>query len=445
MNEIFRALACYNVEKNIIENGDRLLLGISGGADSVFLFYFLLFLSDELDLKFECVHINYNLRGDDSVKDMEFCQNLCKEHNIKLTVFNVGIDGESNIQEKARKIRYEKFREVMKKSNLNKLAIAHNGDDKTETVLYHIIRGCGINGLKSMESKEQHIVRPLLTLKADFIRKNLKENEIEFVVDKTNAESKYIRNYLRNEIIPMLEKINPNIFGAITSLSTHAQNYYLCGNKLYNELFSKYVKEENEDFFVFKAGIFFKEGFVVKIFLEHFFKNKLGKKRGIYSSDIDEIIKMAGNNPGKVKKISDWLFINDYKTVIVISENKFDEMFPDFDECRFNINEKIPLIELEHGSPEYHKAEKNEILINKSKIKWPLRLRHRKNGDRIGRHRSLKKFLIDSKVNKMFRDRIPVLEDSDGNIIWIPGLYSLKFKQSDMKMKFTGRIFWIKE
>ena len=193
---------CRNVLKDV-EGG--LLVGISGGADSVAL---LLALKDA-GLQPEAVHCNFHLRGKESDRDMEFVKELCEREEIPLTVIEFNVAKEKQKEESTemacRRLRYDRFRSLLKEKGLRYLAVGHNADDNIETMLLNLLRGSGTAGLKAMISRKDDIVRPLLRFSRKEIEAYLREKGQSFVTDHTNLESDYRRNFLRNEVIPLLE------------------------------------------------------------------------------------------------------------------------------------------------------------------------------------------------------------------------------------------------
>lgn len=235
------------IEKyNLIESGDTLVLGLSGGPDSVCLFHLLLELRDELGFDIVACHVNHRLRGEDSEHDEDFVKALCEKNAIRCFVSKQDIKGiakENNISEEeaGRLARYGFFDETAWQIALGgvdiskiKVATAHNLDDQVETVLMRILRGTSVDGLagidfKRMSAKGICIIRPLLEIEKKDVLRCCEENEFEYCVDKTNFESIYTRNRIRNELIPLLQEYNVQIYSAILNLQKNAgidKNYF---------------------------------------------------------------------------------------------------------------------------------------------------------------------------------------------------------------------------
>lgn len=196
----------------------KILLGVSGGADSTALFLALV----KASVPFEVAHCNFNLRQSESLRDREFVKVLCKNYNIKFNLvdFNVpqeAIKGEST-EMTCRRLRYDYFRQLKEEGGFGRIAVAHNADDNIETFFLHALRGSGSRGLKGMEEDTGEILRPLLNYRRREILEFLKSNNQSFVTDSSNLKSEdYRRNFLRNEVFPLLETKWDGFIKAVTN------------------------------------------------------------------------------------------------------------------------------------------------------------------------------------------------------------------------------------
>ncbi len=190
--------------------GENVVVGLSGGADSMCLVALLNEFKDELEISVRAVHINHLIRGDEADRDEQFVRNFCKEKNIPLTVFRKDIPaisaktGES-IELAARCVRYECFRAC----NAHKIATAHSASDRIETLLFNLSRGASLNGLCSIPPVRENIVRPLIGITRSEIEEYCRENSIEYITDSTNLSDEYTRNKYRLNVIPELVAVNP--------------------------------------------------------------------------------------------------------------------------------------------------------------------------------------------------------------------------------------------
>jgi len=182
-----------------------IIAGISGGPDSMCLLHLLYNYGCDIT----ACHVNYGLRGDDSDKDEKLVREFCQENNIKCNVLKY--HGKKQDENTLRNFRYDFF----KSTKPDFIAIAHNADDQTETILMNFIRGASLRGLGGMKFISESIIRPLLHVSRDDIMKYLKKYDIPYRIDKTNENNLFFRNKIRNELIPILNKYNPNISDTI--------------------------------------------------------------------------------------------------------------------------------------------------------------------------------------------------------------------------------------
>lgn len=213
----------YLISDEFVCSGDRVAVGVSGGADSMLLLWALFDKQKKVDFYIKVIHVNHNLRGSESDSDAQFVSDFCKKKNIPCEVISVDVlsaklDAKTGIEETARNLRYEAIYKVMKRDKLNKLFLAHHKNDQVESVLMHLFRGSGISGACGMRENDK-IFRPLLNLKKEEILNLAKEHGIKYVLDSSNLKNDASRNCLRNVVIPEIEKIYPNAVNAIFEFS----------------------------------------------------------------------------------------------------------------------------------------------------------------------------------------------------------------------------------
>jgi len=206
----------------------KLLLGVSGGSDSVFLFHLMLSARDYApSLGLEVAHLNHNLRGLDSDSDLAFVQSLCQTNKIpchtnSLMIANLAGKNKQSLELAARAARFDFFKKLLKKHDFDALLLGHNANDQAETILFNLTRGCGIAGLAGMQTLDLvsgtswPLVRPLLAVPKTTIIKELSKKKIPFCQDKTNQDTTYTRNLIRHEVVPVLSRINPNLLATIS-------------------------------------------------------------------------------------------------------------------------------------------------------------------------------------------------------------------------------------
>lgn len=290
---------------NLINSQDRIVIGVSGGPDSMCLLDILNKLKEKLNIEIFVAHINHMIRKE-ADEETEFVKNFCDEIGVKCFVKKIDVikkstDEKIGTEEAGRKARYDFFEEVMKTVGANKIATAHNANDNAETVLMNIFRGTGTQGLKGIEPiRDEKFIRPIIECERADIENYCEQNNLNPKIDLSNFENEYTRNKIRNIIIPELKKeFNPNIIKALNKLSVLAkqenefiQNYV--ENLVENELdinFTDYTsidlkKFNNQEYFI-------KSKVILKLI-----QKVLGSTQGIEKIHIDDIIKLCSKNIG---------------------------------------------------------------------------------------------------------------------------------------------------
>lgn len=294
---------------NLIEKRDKLVLGVSGGPDSIAMLNILNDIRNDrnLHLEFDIIvaHVNHMIREeakDDETFVREFCEKIdVPFYSKSIDVQKIANNNKIGTEEAGRNARYNFFDEILTKTNSNKIAIAHNKNDKVETMIMNMLRGSGIAGLKGIEPiKDSKYIRPLIECERYEIEQYCKENSIDARIDKTNFENIYTRNKVRNIVIPYIkQEFNPNIIKTMDRLSelVKEENEYLENTvkKIYNEL----IIEEKEKQFVMDLKGFNKQEKVIKArLLLYTISRLLGSTNGIEKIHIEDVIKLCENNIG---------------------------------------------------------------------------------------------------------------------------------------------------
>ncbi len=293
---------------NLIESGDRIVIGVSGGPDSMCLLNILKDIMEDknINLSFSiCVaHINHKIRRE-ADEETRYVKEYCEKNNIPIyikeaEVIKIAEEKKIGLEEAGRDVRYNFFEEVLKKTNSNKIAIAHNLNDRAETVLMNLIRGSGPLGLKGIEAKRNKYIRPLIQINRKQIEEYCEKEKLDPKFDKSNKDNTYTRNKIRNQLIPYLQReFNPNIIEAITKLSEiieDEQNYL---EKIVNNIYTNLLVEECEKEIILNLKEFNKQDVVIKRKLILYTINKLLKTtKNIEKIHIEDIIKLCNNNIG---------------------------------------------------------------------------------------------------------------------------------------------------
>ena len=306
---------CYNkvtktIKKyNLIKNGDKIVIGVSGGPDSICLLDILKKIKNPT---FDIIvaHINHMIR-EEADEDENFVKEYCNKNNIQfysksIDVQKIANNNKISTEEAGRNARYEFFDEILKKTSGNKIAIAHNKNDKIETIIMNELRGCGLSGLKGIEPIRGKYIRPLIECERQDIERYCNDNELNPRIDKTNFENIYTRNKIRNIVIPYIKKeFNPNIIETMDRLSILVieQEEYIQNQvkKIYKELLleENLQKDKEKDYIVLDLKKFNNQEKVIKSNIIIYTITRLfNTAKGIERIHIEDIIKLCGNNIG---------------------------------------------------------------------------------------------------------------------------------------------------
>ena len=302
----------------LIENGDKVVLGVSGGPDSICMLNILNKIMKKKLIDFEIIvcHINHGLR-ENAVLDEEFVKDFCEKIGVNFFVKHADIkkvaeEQKRGLEETGRIIRYDFFDEILRKTNSNKIAIAHNINDKAETIIMNIIRGSGPAGLIGIEAQNGKYIRPLIETKRVDIEAYLKEQNIIARHDESNDENIYTRNKIRNIVLPFIEKeFNPNIIDTIERLSdiVKEQEEYLENQteKNYKEICAQEInltndyelnKKNNAEIVIDLKKFNSLEKVIEKRIILYSVKKIFGSTKGIEKIHVEDIIKLCNNNVG---------------------------------------------------------------------------------------------------------------------------------------------------
>lgn len=289
---------------NMIQSGDGIVIGVSGGPDSMALLNILNNLKEKLNIKLYVAHINHSIRKE-ADEETEYVKDFCKKIDVeffakKVKVEEIAKELKMGTEEAGRNIRYEFFEEVAHKVGANKIATAHNLNDNAETVLMNITRGTSVSGLKGIDKvRDGKYIRPIIECSRAEIEDYCKEKNLNPRYDKSNNENIYTRNKIRNLLIPFLQKeFNPNIVEGINRLSQIATEEEQFINKVVEKEYEK-LQIAVDNNIILNLKEFNKLDYVIKSKLILYTISKVyGKTSGIEKKHIDDIIKLCDNNIG---------------------------------------------------------------------------------------------------------------------------------------------------
>ena len=324
--EVLKTIKTYN----LIEKNDKVVIGVSGGPDSICLLHLLYSIKKELEFEIVVAHINHQIREvadseTEYVKD--FCKNLGIECFVKKeNITELAKEQKKGTEEVGRQVRYDFFEDVAQKTNSNKIATAHNSNDRAETVILNILRGSGISGLKGIEAmRDNKYIRPLIFTKREKIEEYCQENNLNPKIDESNMENIYNRNKVRNIIIPYIEKeFNKNIIQTINRLSDVAteENEFL--QKLTEEQYNTISTIENDTIILDLKKFNHLELVIKRRLILYTINELLGTTEGIEKVNIDDIIKLCSNNIGNK-------FLKPTKNIKILVKNKKIFFTPNYD------------------------------------------------------------------------------------------------------------------
>ena len=413
-----------------LTKGDIIVIANSGGPDSMYLLNVLLSLREKYELKLICAHVNHNVRAE-SKDEKIFLENYCRDKNVLFESMVIENYGDDNFHNAARKIRYNFFDEVVKKYDAKYLMTAHHGDDLVETILMRIVRGSTLKGYsgfeKIVDNGSYKIVRPLVYLTKDEIKTYDEENNIPYVVDKSNFKGKYTRNRYRMQVLPFLKEEDPLVHEKFLKFSETLSEY----DKFINEEIRKSIKK-----------VYIDGDIMLKEYLE---LNPLIQKKIIYYV-LEDVYKdnLMVINDKHVKLIMSLAYSNKPNAKICLPRGieviKTYEKLDFVNEIKETVSyeielDKYAMLPNKHTIETVKEEESNNnsvCRLDSSEVSFPLYVRTRRLGDKmllkkLDGYRKVKDIFIDAKVPKSDRDSWPIVSDSSGKIIWIPGIKKSKF------------------
>ena len=387
-------------KSGLIKKNEKILIAFSGGPDSVFLYNLLNFLKEEYFLEISLTYINHNLRKDVE-DDLKFVKNFSEENEVPLYVESVDVrkyatENKKSIELSARELRYEAIEKVLQNINYDKIATGHNLDDNIETFIFRLLRGTSLKGLKGIPEKRENIIRPILQFEKKEILNCLQENKKNYIIDYTNNENDYTRNYIRNEIFPMFVNINPNFRNKINELINEINDRKNSKDNILKEKFVQYLEKYDVELSRKK--------------IDRIYETLYNKKGELNTEGSKEFY--LGN--GKILR-------KKYDKLEVIVEKK-----KEVDEEKVMLKLNIPVKWYDYeiiltdnitGIEKVGKTEEKNITLLRFTEEFDehkIFVRKKLEGDTIllnnlG-HRKIKKILIDEKIPKWERDKIPLLE-----------------------------------
>lgn len=414
-----RKVRKYIEKKSLLAQGDKVVVALSGGADSVALLHIL----ERLGYDLEVVHCNFHLRGEESMRDENFVRSLCEKMGLKVTVVHFDTMAYAarkkiSIEMAARELRYDFFESVREKNSATAIAVAHHRDDVAETMILNLMRGTGIKGLHGIRSKNGYIIRPLLSCSKQEILDYLQHVGEDFVTDSSNLKNDYTRNKIRLEIIPLMREINPSICTTLAETAERIEE----AEKIYD----KGVEEG-------KARVIVGNNINIDVLL----------KEPSPLSVIHGILHPLGFNSAQCEDILHNILVGESgrrynsPTHIVSRDRNTLTILPIGEDNVVAIDEELPsegCVNTVYGDLTVEKLPYDGVIsksacvvtLDCEKIKFPLKLRSVKAGDKFRPYgmrgsKLVSDYLTDRKKTFFEKSRQLVVTNADGSIVWLVG------------------------
>lgn len=441
-----RKVLSYIKDNDLIKSGDKILIALSGGPDSVCLLNILYELKEKLSIDIAAAHLNHLLRGEDAFKDEEYVINICDRMGIKCFTKQVDINRYSrehklSSEMAGRNVRYNFFEEILKQEGFNKIATAHNANDQAETILFRLMRGTGLEGLGGIKAiRENKVIRPILCLSRKEVEEYIELKNISPRIDKTNFEKVYNRNKIRLDILPYIkENFNVDIVQTLNRMSVLLQKDNEFLEKISKSSYNNYCTEYN-DYFIIKKEIFKEEKAIVNRVLRNAVIKFSKANYNFEMKHIDEIFTLAKNDSGKIIDLPNGIYAENVYGDIYIKTRKQKNNFNSQNKEVILNKEDISKSIIEFGKFNIkflnvynHEQDKMNLKENKmikyfdfDKIVGNISIRFRKDGDKIipsgmNGSKKVKDIFIDMKIPKEERSNIPIL-CFDERIAWVVGI-----------------------
>ena len=432
---------------------DSVVIGVSGGPDSVALLHALFLIAPRFSLKLGVAHVNHCLRGNDSDKEAQLVEVLAKKHDLpfytqKKDVRKYRIENKLSLEEAARRVRYAFLNNVADIVPYNKIAVGHHSDDNAELILMNLFRGSGAQGLSGIPPVREHrIIRPLIKLNRSEIIDFLNQNKLEYVSDASNMDTTYFRNRVRHDLIPLLKNAyNPKISETLNRLSSIIRSEEEWLDDVVHPFFEKTVLDVQENYIILSVTMLNQyhpalQRRIIRMTIEEI----KGDLRRIRFVNINSVIGLLNKSSAygkvdlpdciRIQRDQDALCVSIEKRMLRDMSEKFDhsDLFtfeyqvekPD-SVCIREIGATIKFTEMRmERVSDYRYAGQNVGFFDKDSLSFPMVIRNFRPGDTFkplgaGGSQKLKKFFIDKKVPRSERLKCPILLNR-GKIIWVVG------------------------
>ncbi|MCP1121904.1 tRNA lysidine(34) synthetase TilS [Bacillus sp. 3103sda1] len=439
-DEFVKKVDAFVERHDLLEAHSTVVVGVSGGPDSLALFFYLLEKREEKQLQIVVAHVDHMFRGEESQEDLQFVKQLCDNLNVTCETTQIDVtryqkQNRMSAQVAARECRYAFLERIMRKYNAQYLALGHHGDDQVETILMRLVRGSTPQGYAGILAKRAFnkgfLIRPLLAVTKEEILDYCNRKDVEPRIDPSNKKETYTRNRLRKHVLPHLKQENPNVHERFQAFSTSMQEDEAYLQELAFEKMNKVIKEKDAKRMVLSIPAFEsmpiplqRRG--IQLILNYLYEYKIPSS--LSSVHIDKVIEFfKRTHPSGMLHFPGGLeIVRTYEECSF----RFREEKVIFSPCVLQVPGKVTLVngdELEVEISNCVPIMMNDMtfIAKHNEIAYPLIVRSRENGDRMSMQgmngtKKIKSIFIEAKVPKEKRADWPIVCDASGNIIWVP-------------------------
>lgn len=297
--DLLSKVSLYIMKNHLLKSAKEVVIALSGGPDSVCLLDVMCRLQIKYGYNISVCHYNHKIRGEDSDKDEMFVKKICSDRGLRLEIAKREEGEKINNEEDARKLRYAFFQKIYFKKGGGdvKIVLGHNSNDLAETFLMRVIRGSGLKGLSAILPQRDFFIRPLLLISRSEITQYLKDNNLKFRTDKSNYDNKYLRNDIRNKLMPSLKNYNENIIETISRSTEQLLMDYQYIERSVQKVFDKTVLKKNNSYIIPKEE-WLKVDDALKPHLIYLCLSQIGGTKNITNKHINSIVNISNNNIG---------------------------------------------------------------------------------------------------------------------------------------------------
>ena len=438
LNRFEMNLFSFIKEKNLISGGDTILVGVSGGVDSMVLLHSLKRISRFINFEIICAHLNHAIRRE-SDQEMRFVVETARSWGIEVIAEKIDVIDYKNrmklsLEESARTVRMNFLKRTAEKVGANKIALAHNMNDRVENFFIRLFRGSGLRGITSMRVREGMIIRPLLNVTRKEIEDYARDVNLKYVVDRSNYDLRFTRNRIRHLLLPFIrEKICSSVDERIWNFLMICDELWDYVHSRIKEEYEKLVIRETTDSVEISTDIVKEHPFVMNEILRMAYENLKGDLRNLNFEKLNKVRELILKGKNFEYNLGSSIFVESsfgkirlFKSPEDLTDTSFEYKIDGEGIFKFDPPGIMVKFSTVNRAPWDLGDGKTKAVFDLKKLKFPLILRNRRTGDRIRPlgmkgHKKVKDVMIERKINRRLRGKIPILTDADGRIMWIVG------------------------